>query len=455
MPINMPSRNTQAEVIARAASKCLLLECRKHFNIVRVGDVCEIVSGGTPDTHNPFYWDGEIIWITPKDLGRPRSVEIFSSERKITETGLNNSSARLLPVGTVLLSSRAPIGHLGISEVPLATNQGFKNIICGDAIYNRFLFYMLRAMIDELQSMGRGNTFMEIPASVVKEVLIPLPPIPVQQQIAHFLDTFYLGLESKAVELLPLPAPLDGQRRIVAQIEALAARIEDARGLRRSAVEEAEALLKSARRDAFISLRGSKIVPLEKTCGVIIDNLHSNPVYDDDGLYPCIRSSDVGRGKLFLETARRTNEAEYKRRTVRGEPTADDIVLVREGGGTGKAAIVEDGQKFSLGQRVMMLRPDNKIVLPRFLLNQILSPLIYEDQIVMRTKGSASPHLNISILRKFDFILPPLPEQYRIVAYLDGLQAEVDTLKRLQAETAAELDAMLPSVLDKAFKGEL
>ncbi len=254
--------------------------------------------------------------------------------------------------------------------------------------------------------------------------------------------------------VIPLP-PLDEQRRIVAHIDALAARIAEARGLRLGAVEEAEAFLVSVRRHVFTSLTNAPVVHFETACNAIIDNLHSNPTYTDDGIYPCIRSSDVGWGELFLETARRTDEAEYLRRTVRGAPQVDDIVLVREGGGTGKAAAVSEGQVFSLGQRVMMVRPNQQQVLPRFMLNQMLSPLIYDDQILPQSKGSASPHLNISALRKFRFVLPPLDEQRRIVAYLDDLQARVDALRRLQQETAAELDALLPSVLDRAFKGEL
>jgi type I restriction enzyme S subunit len=257
----------------------------------------------------------------------------------------------------------------------------------------------------------------------------------------------FLGLQ------IPLP-PLADQRRIVARIEELAAKIAEARGLRREAVEEAEALLFTTTRQIFNAAQSHPAVPLETVCTAIIDNLHSNPIYADDGI-PCIRSSDVGWGKLFLGTARRTTEEEYRHRTLRGEPTTDDIVLVREGGGTGKAAIVENGQRFSLGQRVMMIRPDQRQVSPKFFLYQILSPTVFEDHILPLSKGSASPHLNISSLRSFPFTLPPIDEQRRIVAYLDSLQAKVDALKALQAETAAELDALLPSVLDRAFKGEL
>lgn len=252
---------------------------------------------------------------------------------------------------------------------------------------------------------------------------------------------------------IPLP-PLEEQRRIVARIEELAARIEEARGLRRDIEDETELLTKATLRHVFQSIRNFQETYLESVCSEIIDNLHSNPVYAEDGI-PCVRSPDVGWGKLFLDKARKTNDEEYTRRTVRGEPKTDDIVLVREGGGTGKAAIVEDGQRFSLGQRVMMLRPNKNIVIPKFFLYQVLSPLVYDEQILIRWKGSASPHLNISALRKFKLRVPPIIEQRRIVTYLDDLQAKVDALKQLQAETQAELDSLLPSILDKAFKGEL
>ena len=250
---------------------------------------------------------------------------------------------------------------------------------------------------------------------------------------------------------IPLP-PLPEQRRIVARIESLAAKIEEARGGRGRVTVETEALITSTRRRTF-SNNQYPVISLAKACESIIDNLHSNPVYTDGGV-PCIRSPDVGWGKLDLLNARKTSEQEYRRRTVRGEPSVGDIVLVREGGGTGKAALVRQGERFSLGQRVMMLRPKKDSILPEFLLHQLLSPTIQDDQIVPLSKGSASPHLNIGALKKFSFQVPSLPEQRRIVAYLDGLQAKMDALKKLQAETATELAALLPSILDKAFKGE-
>lgn len=254
---------------------------------------------------------------------------------------------------------------------------------------------------------------------------------------------------------IPIPLPsLPEQQRIVARIEELAAKIEEASALRQQASAGTEAVIKSAMLHIFTPSPQYPEVPFESVCSEIIDNLHSNPVYSDEGV-PCVRSPDVGWGKLRLATALKTSEEEYIRRTVRGEPRTDDIVLVREGGGTGKAAIVEEGQRFSLGQRVMLLRPDRGRVLPKFFLHQLLSPAIYEEQTLTLLKGSASPHLNIAALRKFRFYLPSLSEQQGVVTYLDNLQAKIDPLTRLQGENAVELDALLPSILDKAFKGEL
>jgi type I restriction enzyme S subunit len=117
--------------------------------------------------------------------------------------------------------------------------------------------------------------------------------------------------------------------------------------------------------------------------------------------------------------------------------------------------MVAPDQRFSLGQRVMMLRLDKEKVLPKFFLYQLLSPLIQDDHIASLSKGSAAPHLNIGSLRKFPFRLPSLADQRRIVAELNELEVEMKALRCFQAETATEIDALLPSVLSLAFAGGL
>jgi type I restriction enzyme S subunit len=280
----------------------------------------------------------------------------------------------------------------------------------------------------------------------------------VEEQFQEFVrgSTNYASIRAHhTFELqIPLP-PLNEQRRIVARIEELAALIEEAQGLRVKAQEEAEALTHSTLRTVFCEwVAKAPVTTVDNVCEAIIDNLHSTPEYSDEG-YPCVRSSDVEWGKLDLTNAKRTPEYEYIHRTSRGAPGLGDVVFVREGGGTGKAALVETEEKFSFGQRVMMFQPDTGKVDPKFFLFQILSPYIYDEQIAPRIKGSASPHVNIGAIRQFSFLLPSLTKQRRIVTYLDGLQDQMDELAALQDATQAELDVLLPSVLDRAFRGEL
>lgn len=263
----------------------------------------------------------------------------------------------------------------------------------------------------------------------------------------RFKEEFFLAME------IPLP-PLDEQQRIVSRIEELAIRVEQARRLRLKASEESRTLVTAALRRFFAAHDRWREVKLEDVCETIIDNLHSNPVYADSGI-PCVRSPDVGWGELYLDRALYTSKDEYTRRTIRGEPRPDDVVFVREGGGTGKAALVKPGERFSLGQRVMMIRPNKALVLPKFFLYQLLSPQIFEEQILELTKGSASPHLNIGAFKKFTFLLPHLEKQTEIVSYVDCLKAKVKCLQRLQSETTVQLDAFMPSILSKAFRGEL
>lgn len=155
----------------------------------RLGECAEIVSGATPSTSEPSYWGGGISWATPKDLSELDGIYIADTPRKITDRGLQSCAAAVLPPESVLFSSRAPIGHVAINTMPMATNQGFKSFIPNrDRLDAKYLYYWLRANRQYLESLGNGATFKEVSKAVVSRIEIPLPPLPEQQRIAAVLD---------------------------------------------------------------------------------------------------------------------------------------------------------------------------------------------------------------------------------------------------------------------------
>ena len=152
----------------------------------KLGDICEIVSGSTPKTGVPEYWDGAIKWITPAELSDDSYI-VNDSVRHITELGVQKTGLTPFPEGTVLLSSRAPIGKVAIAGCEMYCNQGFKNLICSEKINNRYLFWFLKGNTEFLNSLGRGATFKEISKQIVAGIEINVPGMTAQIEAVKIL----------------------------------------------------------------------------------------------------------------------------------------------------------------------------------------------------------------------------------------------------------------------------
>ena len=153
---------------------------------VKLGQICEVVSGGTPKTNVEEYWNGEFNWITPAEINDNDYI-ISDTKRKITQLAIEKKKLTLLPKGTVLLSSRAPIGKVAIAGKEMYCNQGFKNLICSDEICNEYLYWYLKSKKEYLNSLGRGATFKEISKKIVENIEIKLPEIEQQRKIVNKL----------------------------------------------------------------------------------------------------------------------------------------------------------------------------------------------------------------------------------------------------------------------------
>ena len=163
-------------------------EIPDHWEVGHVGRWFDIVTGGTPASGEHAYWDGEVVWLTPDDLGRSSSKWIDKGRRHITSEGLRSSSAEASPAGSIVLSTRAPIGHLAIAAVPAATNQGCRTLVPHPGTDNRYAYYALLTSRPVLQSLGKGSTFMELTPTDLGGHPTPRPPLEEQRAIAEFLD---------------------------------------------------------------------------------------------------------------------------------------------------------------------------------------------------------------------------------------------------------------------------
>ena len=177
---------------------------KQGWEIKKLGEVCEIVGGSTPKTNESSYWDGEHYWVTPAELDG--SKYISSTSRTITDEGVKSAHLQLLPSGTVLLSSRAPIGKVAITTAPMYCNQGFKNLVCSDKLYNEFAYWFLFHNTDYLNSLGTGATFKEISKRVVEQIPISIPSREEQERIVEELDCLSGVIEKKREQLKELDA---------------------------------------------------------------------------------------------------------------------------------------------------------------------------------------------------------------------------------------------------------
>lgn len=164
------------------------------WSVKKISDLGTTVSGGTPDTNNPEYWDGDVLWVTPSEVSALSNRFIWDTERKITEKGLKQSSAKLLPVNSLIICTRATIGDCCINKKPICTNQGFKNIIVtGNNV--DFLYYLISKNKHELIRKACGSTFLEISKKDIDNLKFPIPPLPEQEKIAEILGTWNEAIE--------------------------------------------------------------------------------------------------------------------------------------------------------------------------------------------------------------------------------------------------------------------
>lgn len=252
--------------------------------------------------------------------------------------------------------------------------------------------------------------------------------------------------------VIPLP-PIDEQRRIVAHIDALAEQIAVARGLRQGAMQEAAVSLSHIVGEVLTSTRAANVT-VESVALHVTDGDHLPPPKQDSGDVPFIFISNITTGKLSFENCKYVSWDYFNALAPSRVPKAGDILYTAVGATYGRPCLVIEETPFCFQRHIAIIKPDREKVLSTYLYWALFSQSIYQ-QATRSITGTAQPTVPLRAIRKLSFPLPSIEIQNGIVAYLDGLQAEVERLKRMQTDTAVELDALLPSLLDRAFRSEL
>jgi len=185
-------------------------EIPKGWRVGKLGDIVKIKGGGTPSTKNPDFWNGDIYWTSPKDLSNTKSIFLFDTEKKITKEGLEKISSGLLPKGTLLLSSRAPIGYLSISSMDgVAINQGYIALIEGAYLSNSYMFFWLKTFMRLLTNFANGSTFLEISKTAFRNIDCMIPDKITLEKFDIFVESIFKKIKNNTAQIQTLSKTRD------------------------------------------------------------------------------------------------------------------------------------------------------------------------------------------------------------------------------------------------------
>ena len=382
--------------------------------MAKLGEVCTIVSGSTPKTSVTSYWDGNIKWITPAELNED-TFYIMDSVRHITEDGKEKTGLSYLPTGTVILSSRAPIGKTAIAGCEMCCNQGFKNLICSDAIYNEYLYFFLKSKTAYLNSLGRGATFKEISKSIVENIEIPLPEVNQQKEIAEKFKKLEQLISLRKQQL----AKLD---------ELVKARFVEMFGSYPENENAYPVVNVSDIADAGV---GVVIKPAQyyvtEECGIkAFRSLNIGEMYikDSDWVYFSTEGNESNKKSQLHE---------------------NDLLIVRSGAPGTSCVVTKEFERCNAVD-VIIAHPDLSKVNPWYLCAYINYPH-GKKQIEEGTGGAAQQHFNVGKCNNLKVLLPPLEAQNQFAAFVE----RVDQQKQTVQQSLEKLELMKKTLMQEYF----
>ena len=439
-----------------------------EFHWTTLGEIANVIGGGTPRTTDPTNFEGgDIPWITPADLSGYTEKFISRGSRFITRKGLASSSARLLPTGAVLFTSRAPIGYVAIAKNPIATNQGFKSFVLKEGVLPEYVYWWLKGSKQTAESYASGTTFLELSGANAKKLPIPMVPLARQGEIVAEIEKQFSRLDEAVANLKRVKANLKRYKASVlkdavegrlvpteAELahregrsfetgEQLLQRIVETRRIQwsgRGKYKEAAA----ADASNLPELPEGRVwAALGQLTSSVRDGPHFSPKYADEGV-PFISGGNIRPEGIDFSSTKFITPELHAELSKRCKPEPGDL-LYTKGGTTGIARVNTETREFNVWVHVAVLKLMESVH-PFYLQHALNSPHCYR-QSQKYTHGVGNQDLGLTRMVWITVPLPPYAEQLRIVeeterrlSLIRGVEAEVDAnLKRAQTLRQAAL----------------
>lgn len=424
---------------------------------LKIGDVADVVAGGTPKSGNADNFEEPgtgIAWLTPADLSGYTEKYISFGARDLSRQGYDSSSAKILPKGSLLFSSRAPIGYVAIAQNEISTNQGFKNFVFPYGVDSDYAYYYLRSIKGVAESMGTGTTFKEISGAIAKTLPFVLPPLAEQKIIADKLDVLLTQVETTKKRLELIPGILKRFRQSILTAAVSGKLTEGWR--ERNSLTPPKVTWTSA-----LEIANAFEIP-QQWIGVSLGSV-SNRVSvghvgktsefytnEKDGI-PFLRSQNVRPGKISTEGLAYITP-EFHRSLKKSQLKPGDLLVVRVGANRGDACILPSMFSEVNCANIVFARPMNG--LSKYLNIYFQSP-ISQSLLLGETVGGAQGVINTKSIEGTFLALPPIEEQAEIVHRVEELFTYAETIEQNFSTALAQVNGLTQSILAKAFRGEL
>ena len=413
-------------------------EIPEHWGVKPLKRVFKIINGGTPSSSEESYWNGEIVWVTPNDLSKLTEACIVDSERKITQDGLHNCSARIVPKGSIVISTRAPIGYVAIAGVPLCTNQGCKSLVAINKVNPKYFYYWMHSISFYLNVLGQGTTFIELSNSSLSMVELLTPSINEQKAIANFLDQKTAVIDDLIADKEKLIELLQEKRQAIIT-EAVTKGLNPNVRMKDSGIEwigEIPEHWNNKKISWIFNIIGSGTTPST-----------SNLEYYD-GDVPWVNTGDLNDGYLYETSKMITDLALKDYSTLKFYPI-DTLLIAMYEATIGKLSITKIIA--TTNQACCALaQPKNvniKFIFYWFLANR--------NHIIAMAYGGGQPNISQNLIKSLRINLPEKHEQNAIVNFLDQKTAEIDSLVTETKNQIEKLKEYRQSLISEAVTGKI